>query len=271
MSSNPIHRPDDLPESWSGVAAGLTIFIIASLLLILGELPRPLEPQPWVKALGQLALGGFLLLPSLGFTIGWILGFPRWSYPYFLLAVLGALYFLNVSTPGLSVFGYPTFGRELWGLRAFIPLLLGGGIALLVTRSFRPLGSYFSRMRQDWTLATFALSSTLPLVILIAYDEVDRAYSLRDMVLLSILMVAMVSTYLRSRIARARAMSLSLGILLTVGYTAVSTTAYWLSQGPQNVYIPGIIIWVVILLAFYLSPLVLTRRLRTSNTPPIEL
>jgi amino acid transporter len=109
-------------------------------------------------------------------------------------------------------------------------------------------------MKQDWTLGTYALSGTLPLVIFIAYDEIDRLYSLRDMVLLTILMITMAIVYLRARSARRRRLSLVVSILAILGYTTVSTTVYWRSLGPENVFIPGMIGWVLILVLFYFSP-----------------
>lgn len=254
MSSNPALPADNPPETWLGVAAGLLIFLVAGLVLILGEIPRESSLSLRLKEFYMLAFWGFLLIPPLGFTLGWIGGFRRWSYPYTTLAALLALYIANASTPGLTIFGYTIFGRQLWGLRAFIPLLIGSGIAWLVTRSFEPLGRYFSRIGQDWTLGSYALSGTLPLVIMIAYDEMDRLYSLRDMCILTGMMHLMALFYLRSRTPRQRRLSVGVGIPLILAYTVVSTTLFWQSLGSGNVFIPGMLIWLLILVAFYLSP-----------------
>lgn len=270
MSSIPIHRQDSLPETWPGVAAGLVIFLIAGLMLILSELPLEVQPAQWVESLRGLSFWGMLLIPPVGVTIGWITGFPRWSYPYVSLAVFVPMYFANASTPGLTFFGYPTFGRQLWGLRACIPLLLGIGIALLAARSFKPFVQFFTQIGQDWTLGSYALSGTLPLVIFISYDEIDRLYSLRDMLVLTAMMLLMALIYLRSRTPRGRRQSVGVGILLILGYTAVSTTVYWFSLGPENVYIPGMLVWTVILVAFYLSPGVIITFARAALRPEPE-
>jgi hypothetical protein len=270
MSSTPTPHPDNPPETWPGVAAGLAIYLVACLVLIVSELPRGIQAPALSQTLTNLGFWCFILAPATGVAIGWIMGFPRWSYPYAPLAALQSLYFSVVSTPGLTFLGYPTFGRELWGWRAFLPLLLGGSIAWLVTRSFQPLGRFFTQMRQDWTLATYALSGTLPLVIFIAYDEMDRVYSLRDMILLSILMLGMALIYLRSRSKRQRGLTLAIGIPLILGFTAISTTAYWLSLGPGNVYIPGMLIWTVVLITFYLSPGIFSAWMRIVLKPAPE-
>ncbi len=270
MSSNITLRPDSPPESWPGVAAGLAIFVIASLLLILSELSQPVGTVGLTGTLYMLGFWGLLLSPELGFTAGWIRGFPRWSYPYPVPALLMALFIAFVSTPGLAIFGYPTFGQELWGLRAFIPLLLGAGIAWLITRSFQPLKHFFTQMRLDATLATFALTGTLPLFILIAYDEMDRGYSLRDMVIVSILMILMAILYLRSLSYRQRWLALGLGILLIIGFTKVSTAAYWLSQGPGHADVRAAILWTLIVTAIYLSPILLSGLVRTVFRPSAE-
>jgi hypothetical protein len=267
MSSNIILRRDSPSESWPGVAAGLAIFVIASLMLILSELPQMVESPASKGTLYTLVFWGLLLSPELGLIVGWI---PRWSYPYPAPALLMALFIAFVSTPGLAIFGYPTFGRELWGLRAFIPLLLGAGIAWLITRSFQPIKHFITQMRQDSTLATYALTGTLPLVILIAYDEIDRGYSLRDMVIVSSLMILMALIYLRSRGDRQRGLSLGLGIPLIIGFTKISTTAYWQSLGPGHVDVSGAILWTLIVTALYLSPILLSGLVRTVFTPTAE-
>ena len=254
MSSNLVLPKDSPPETWPGVAAGLAIFLIAGLMLILAEIPLESQSAPWVENLRNLSFWSMLLVPPAVLAIGWIKGFPRWSYPYIPLIVFFSMYIANASTPGLTFFGYPTFGRQLWGLRACIPLLLGGGIAWLATRSFKPFTRFFTQIGEDWTLGSYALSGTLPLVIFIAYDEMDRAYSLRDMFVLTALMLLMALTYLRSRTSRGRRLSMGIGIPLILVYTTVSTTLFWQSLGPGNVYIPGMLAWMAILIAFYLSP-----------------
>lgn len=249
MSSAPTPQPDSPPESWLGVTAGLALFLIAGWELILNELPYELHQQ-----LYNPSYWFFFLSPAVGLAVAWVLRFPRWSYPYIPIAFLLPLYLSNASTPGLTLFGFPTFGRELWGWRAFIPVLLGGAMAWPITRSFDAWRRFFSRIGQDWTLGSYALSGTLPLVIFIAYDEMDRLYTLRDVSLLSAILIAMAVIYLRSRTFHRRRLTIIVGILTILLYAAASVTAYWFRLGPDNVYIPGMILWTIILVVFYLYP-----------------
>jgi hypothetical protein len=249
MSSNPTLAKDDLPESWPAVAAGLVIFLSAGWELILNELPYELHQQ-----LFNPSHWFYFLSPAVGFAAAWVLRFPRWSYPYIPIALLLPLYLSNASTPGLTLLGFPTFGEELWGWRAFIPVLVGGAIAWLITRSLAPWRKFFSQIGQDWTLGTYALSGTLPLLIFIAYDEMDRVYSLLNVSLLSAALIAMAVIYLRSRTFHRRRLTVVAGILTILGYTAVTVTVYWFSLGPDNVNILGMILWTIILVAFYLYP-----------------
>jgi hypothetical protein len=69
-------------------------------------------------------LAMFFIIPAVGYGTGWRKGFPRWSYPYGSVLLLISLYFMNASTPGISFFGYEGFGRELWGWRSRIPLVI---------------------------------------------------------------------------------------------------------------------------------------------------
>jgi hypothetical protein len=270
MPSTLSSHKDDQPETWPGVAAGLAIFLIAGLMLVLAELPRLVQPAPWAIFLRSLSFWGVLFVSSAGLAGGWIMGFPRWSYPYVPLAVFFLMYIANASTPGLTFFGYPTFGRQLWGLRACIPLLLGIGLAWLVTHSFNPFKQFFTQIGKEWSLGTYALSGTLPLVIFIAYDEMDRAYSLRDMIVLTAMLVLMALFYLRSRSTLARRLTVGIGISLVLGYTAVSTTLIWHNLGPGNVFIPGMIAWTVILVIFYLSPGILVSIAKAVQTAKAE-
>jgi hypothetical protein len=228
MSSTPIPPEDNPPENWPGVAAGLAIFLIADLMLILNEIPLAAQPASWAWTLRILSIWGMILVPAVGFTIGWIKSFPRWTYPYVPLAVFFSLYIANASTPGFTFFGYPTFGRQLWGLRAFIPLLLGGLIAWLVTRSFKPLKRFFTQIGEDWTLGSYALSGTLPLVIFIAYDEMDQAYSLTYS-FLQLEPMTLIFAQPSSRIADLWDRNPADSYL-----HRISTTLFWYSQGPET-------------------------------------
>ena len=80
MSSTPIPHEDNPPESWLGVAAGLAIFLIADLMLILNEIPLAAQPASWAWTLRILSIWGMILVPAVGFTIGWIKSYDQGSF-----------------------------------------------------------------------------------------------------------------------------------------------------------------------------------------------
>ena len=89
-------------------------------------------------------------------------------------------------------------------------------IALLITRSFQPVRDLFTNAWRDWTRVTFALFGFMPLVVMIAFDEIDRLYTFYFMVLLAVVMPASALAYLRSRSTRQQALALFSGIFITV-------------------------------------------------------
>jgi hypothetical protein len=240
------------PSSWGETLAGLILFLISGLGLILHEIPHDWAVPLWLTHLAGALLLAYLLVPAIGLGIGWIRGFPRWSYPYLGLALLVSLYMMNVATPGLRIFNY-TFGRnDLWGWRAWIPVSVMAVIALLITRSLRPLFKLFTDVWEDWTRLTYGMFGFMPLLIGIGFDEVDRLYSLPFMVALMFLMVGTALTYLRSARQWQRALALLVGIILIVTVVAVAPTVYWLENGWVNVQ--GTMMMATIVVAVMFSP-----------------
>ncbi|MEE4195676.1 MAG: hypothetical protein V2J07_10810 [Anaerolineae bacterium] len=212
---------DNKPSSWLETAAALFLFAFSGLELITNEIPHEYAfPSPFTTIDRIFFLGQFLLYPIL-LCIGWIKGFPRWSYPYVGQVILFSLYMTQVSTPGFL------FGRELWRWRAWIPLLIVCFIALLVTRSLRPLLNFFTNIVEDWTLLTFGMFGCMSLLIGISFDEMDRLFSLYFMVILVILMIVTVILYMRSSTQKKRISTLLVGIFLTVAVTAFGPDWYW--------------------------------------------
>jgi hypothetical protein len=107
-------------------------------------------------------------------------------------------------------------------------------ITLLITRSLRPLLKLFTNIWEDWTLLTFGMFGFMPLLIGIGFDEVDRLYSLRFMVVLTLLMSGTVLAYLRSTRQWQRVLALLVGNILTVTIVTMAPT-YWLENGWVNV------------------------------------
>lgn len=240
------------PSSWTAALAGTAPFLVFGLFLIILEIPHNWVVPAWLANFrGPWILGILVLLP-IGLGIGWVKGFPRWSYPYVGLVPLFSLYMMVVATPGLRVFNYTFGSNDLWGWRALLPLLAVAVIALLITRSLQPVTNLFTNVRQDWTLLTFGMFGFMPLFVMIGFDEVDRLYSLPFMVALTLVMVGTVLAYLRSRHPWQRVLALLAGIILTVVVATVAPRAYWLPNPWVNV--TGAVIGGAVVVAVMFSP-----------------
>jgi len=232
--------------SWQAALAGTALFVLWGLVLVSGEIPHEWAVPPWFSVVVRMLFAGTIVLPPLGLCLGWIKGFPRWSYPYVGHVLVFSLYMVNVATPGFL------FGREVWGWRAWIPFALAAGIALLATRSLRPLWRFFTNIWRDWTLLTYAMSGFLPLLVGIGFDEVDQLYSLYFMVLLAVVMAGMAWVYMRAAQHRQRVLALWVGIVSTIAVTAVAPTLYWQQHGwvlPRQVAL-----WAAAVVLFMFSP-----------------
>lgn len=244
------------PGSWGEALAGMTLFLISGLGLIFNEIPHEWVVPLWLTHLAGALLLASLLVPAIGFGIGWIRDFPRWSYPYSGLALLVSLYMMNAATPGLRILNY-TFGRnDPWGWRAWIPVSVMAVIALLITRSLRPLFKLFTNIWEDWTRLTYGMFGFIPLLIWIGFDEVNRLYSLPFMVALTFLMVGTALTYLRSARQWQRVLALLVGIILIVTIVAAAPTVYWLENGWVNVQ--GTVMMATIVVAVMFSPVLIS-------------
>jgi hypothetical protein len=252
--------PQDSPASWPAALVGTALFLLLGLDLILGEIPHHWPVPAWLPLLrGRLFLST-LALPAIGLGVGWVKGFPRWSYPYTGYVLLSSLYTMSVATPGLRILGY-TFGpNDYWGSRAWIPFFAMAVVALLITRSLRPLLKLFTNAGKDWTLLTFGMFGFMPLLVAFGFDEVDRLYSLYFMVALTLVMAGTALAYLRSARLEQRALALFAGITLVVAVVTVAPAIYWLEHGWANLtggVIGGAI--VVVIMSFPLLASLLCR------------
>ena len=209
--------------------------------------------------MGGFLLFVFLILPAIGFGIGWVQNFPRWSYPYSGMALILAVYIQNASTPGVRVFGIPIFGRELWGWRSWIPLAGAFGIALVVSRSFKPFIRFFTNLWKDWTIPSYLLVGVLPMLVVVAFDEIDRIYSLYFMIPFGILLVGMVVFYLIARNAWQRALALTLGVIVIIFPAVWGSTSYWLEHngippsGVRSMWMQAVAITLIMLIPAWLE------------------
>ncbi len=240
-------------ESWPATIAGALFFILAGLELLAGDIPLEWDISNRLPGLDFGFLFG-LLVPAIAFTIGWVLYFPRWSYLYTAALLVFSLYMMSAATPLLHQLGYHNRG---WGYLAWVPFLLALLVGLLFTRSLRPIGRFFTNIRQDWTLGTYAMFAWLPLVISVGFDEVDRLYSLVFKLVLTILMVTTSLLYLRTWSQDMRSKIMVAGVLISLAVTNIGSIAYWLPVG--GVDIPRVIAWDLVIMVVMFYPALFVR------------
>jgi hypothetical protein len=215
--------------------AGMVLFLLWGLDLIVNEVPHGWDAYvPLATSIHAYLFAALLFGVPVFLCVGWITGFPRWSYPYAAQTVVFSLYISNASTPGFEIFGYEMFGREPWGWRAWIPFMVIALIALAVTRSVKPIGKFFTNIWNDWTLLTYAMFGFMPLLVAIGFDEMDRLFSLYFMVIVAFVMAGAAWFYLRAGTQRGRVIVLLAGIGLTTAITVVAPTLYWQRNGWVN-------------------------------------
>ena len=222
------------PATTRQIIIGAFPFFLFSLILILSEVPA----SPYINAIVVIMFVVLLILPVIGFGIGWVKHFPRWSYPYAGTALVLSAYFQNVSTPGLNFLGIPIFGRELWGWRAWVPLGTAFIIALIISRSLKPFISFFINLWNDWSILSYFMVSAVPLLVMFAFDEINRTYSLYFMVPFAVVLMGMVIFYLRAQNAWHRALILTVGVITIIFPAVIGMISYW---SPRNgIFLSGI-------------------------------
>jgi hypothetical protein len=202
-------------SSWGEALAGMLPFLAFGLGMIIYEiLPRDLVAGP----IGFWCYLVLYIIGVIGLGIGWVKGFPRWSYPYagLVLFVKGWWGDRDNLSGWLSI-----------GLASTILFWVMVGIILLVTRSLRPLGQFFRRIWHDWTLLSFGLYSLMPLVLLnVAFDFVTGNYPLPYPIVSSLVLAGVALVYLRSSSMVQRASALLAGMTLCWAIATVEVAIY---------------------------------------------
>ena len=189
---------------------GLGVALFA--LLGIGNNSETFRPLYLVVGLGFFAILWVAVLAA------WVRGFPRWSFSYWGFTLLIVLYLSNFSG---TIFGYD-FTGSWW---VWVPVVIIPVIVLIWRRSLQPLYQLLSALWQDWTLLSFAFYGTLPLFLLLAYEEVDNTMLMR---LVSFLILAAGAVvYMRSAKIWQRFASLLAGFSLTWAVALIYLAIYW--------------------------------------------
>jgi hypothetical protein len=209
--------------SWGKALAGMVPFLAFGLTKVLYEVLL-LHPNP-VWLWGEIACYVVLLI---GLGVGWVKGFPRWSYPYGGLVLVSTLGWMGIPAQNLSDHNIWILKRynELLGWRAWIPFLLMAVIALLLTRSVRPLRQLITGVWHDWTRFSFGLYGVMPMAVWIGFDEV----SFNPVPYLFVSMVGLAGgalAYVRSARTSQRALALLIGMTLTSWMAMVGPAIFY--------------------------------------------
>jgi hypothetical protein len=141
------------------------------------------------------------LLALTGLLVGWIRGFPLWSYSYLGWSFVLAWFNTNISVHGVD-----------WGYRVWVPFGVTVVIALVWTRSLAPIRKSLRDIWNDWTrlsLAMFVLGSWLFLIS----DENHHPHLLLFTLASTLVVSAGSWSFLRSASLRGRVLSIGGGFI----------------------------------------------------------
>jgi len=145
-----------------------------------------------------------------GLLIGWIRGFPLWSYSYLGWSLVFAWEWTNIGIYGTN-----------WGYYIWIPFGLMILIALLWTRSLDPIKKQFRDMWNDWTrlsLTMFAFGSFISL----SFDDNHHPYLLLFILVSTMVVSAGAWLFLRSKTIGRRVLSIIVSFIGTAILTGIS-------------------------------------------------
>ena len=139
-----------------------------------------------------------------GLLIGWIRGFPLWSYSY-----LGWSLVLAWSNTNMVVYGVK------WGYRIWIPLAITVLIALLWTRSLQPIKQLFRDTWKDWTRLSLTMYVPGAWMFMI-YDENHHPDLLAFMLASTLVTAGAAWFFLRSSNIRGRNLTIVAGFMIAM-------------------------------------------------------
>lgn len=226
--------------------------------LVFGIMTTIIETDPTYNFRDVIYLQlAFYLLSLGGFLVGWIRGFPLWSYSYLGWSLVFAWWWTNMHTGGMKLFGYVFTRQEAWGWRIWIPLGVVILLALLWTRSLTPIKKFFREIWNDWTrlmLVMFALETW----VLMIYDENHHPYLLAFILASTLVTSSGVWFFLRSSTLWKRILSLvssfiAAAVIGGIAWTTWSWHEYYGFPKPEHWYedwgisVIGVTLWLVIL------------------------
>jgi hypothetical protein len=153
-------------------------------------------------------------LALVGLLIGWIRGFPLWSYSY-----LGWSLLLAWSNTNISIYGV------YWEYQVWIPFGITVLTALLWIRSFAPLKKLLRDSWNDWTRLSLTMYTFIAFMFLI-YDENHHTYLMILMIVSTLATAAGAWFFLRSATIKSRVTSIFGGFVAIAAISWVSEATW---------------------------------------------
>ena len=155
----------------------------------------------------EIAVYGLALV---GLLVGWIRGFPLWSYSYLGWSLLFVWSNTNVSINGVHR------GYQVW-----IPFGITVLIALIWTRSLIPIKKFLQNIWNDWTHLTFVMY-TIGAFVAMSYDENHHPYLLLLMAVTNIIIILGAWFFLRSSNLKGRVLTIVVSYIASMVTDAIS-------------------------------------------------
>jgi hypothetical protein len=191
-------------------------FMLFGMASMIGKIKLPF--------LGAYADLAFYAIVLLGLFIGLIRAFPRWAFSYLGWTLVFAWWWTNMHTEGLKIFGY-TMHNEAWGWRIWFPLIFTIGLALLWTRSIRPLRQLVRGIWEDWTLLSLAVYALVGFMMVL-YDESHSPYLIAFMIVSTSAISASVWIFMRSMKTHTRVIALLSGFVTGILLDRISESTW---------------------------------------------
>lgn len=225
------------------------ILVLAVFLLPGGVI---LNQQSWQMPTASGLLVAVLFLLVMVF-VGWMGGFPLWSFPYVSLIIIIAGYLvvfqwiISLASPTLIAnftpgpWDHNTYlmlkvasTGMLWLMLFCLTLLV---VALLaVFNRFQP---FFNRIHHDWTLFSYILYGESVFALLLLYDS--RRFEPVYSVAVLLCLLGGIWFFLRSASRRTRLVALLLGLTLAVAIVVIQSWAAAGGDGAgSGVFLPSI-------------------------------
>jgi hypothetical protein len=254
----PMNRETISPSTRRQAFLGVLPFLAFGVASMIGKVDAAYHLQGYHAEMVVYAL------VLVGLLVGWIRGFPLWSYSY-----LGWSLVLAWSNTNVKIHG------EKYGYHIWIPFAATVLTALLWTRSLQPIRKLLGDIWKDWTRLSLTMYALGAWVFLI-YDENHHPQLLAFMLASTLATAGAAWFFLRSAKMRGRTLAILAGFIITIVINGICEATwdwhayYGIPKQPTTWYKRAggaammLLLWGIIL--FWPSIVELIRRKATRQT-----